>query len=217
MLICLEGIDGSGKATQAQLLVQALRQRYGHDRVMTLSFPRYGQSFFADEAAAYLNGDFGTLEQVHPHFSALLFAGDRFEAKPMIQRALEQGQWIVCDRYVASNTAHQGARLPAEQRPQFYAWNARLEYEVYGLPRADLTFFIDTPPQVAWKMVAQKAARDYTDKKRDIQEARADYLQQVYQVYQHLAQEEAWIRIPSLDAGQLRAPEAIAGDILGLI
>jgi len=217
MLICLEGIDGSGKATQSRLLLDALRQRLGEERLLTLSFPRYGQSFFAAEVAAYLNGERGTLEQVNPRFSAILFAGDRFEAKPMIMEALAQGKIIICDRYVSSNTAHQGARLPQAERAEFYRWNERLEYEVYGLPKPDLTFFIDTPPDIAWQMVAQKAARDYTDRKRDIQEAKADYLHEVYRVYQELAATHDWQVIECVREGVMRMPEDIGGEVLRMV
>lgn len=212
MLICLEGIDGSGKATQTRLLVQALQQKYGTESILTLSFPRYGKSFFADEAGAYLNGERGTLETVHPHFSAMLFAGDRFEAKPEIEAALAAGKIIVCDRYVASNTAHQGARLPKDQREAFYAWNDRLEHEVYGLPRPRISLFINTPPDIAWEMVEKKAARDYTERKRDIQEAKADYMKEVYSIYQELAQRQKWAVIECVEDGEMREPEAIFED-----
>lgn len=213
MLICLEGIDGSGKGTQAALLVERLRRKYGEDRVQMLSFPRYGQSFFANEVAAYLNGERGTLEQVDPRFAAMLFAGDRFEAKAALAAALEQNKIIICDRYVSSNTAHQGARLPLDQRDAFYQWNDTLEYEVYGLPRPDLTLLINTPPTVAWEMVAKKNQRDYTERKRDIQEAKADYLQEVYSVYCELAERGQWPVIECLEGKSIRSPENIGEDI----
>ena len=213
MLICIEGIDGSGKATQSQLLVQALRERYGDERVLTMSFPRYGQSFFAREVGAYLNGERGTLEQVHPRFSAILFAGDRFQAKPELEQALAADKIVICDRYVSSNTAHQGARLPVEQREEFYRWNDELEHQVFGLPRPDVNFFIDVPPHVAWELVAKKKARDYTDKQRDIQEAEAGYLQEVYRVYQDLAAAQEWTVMPCLDKDELKSPDRIFSEL----
>ncbi|MCG8466019.1 MAG: dTMP kinase [Xanthomonadales bacterium] len=213
MLICIEGIDGSGKATQSQLLVNALRDRYGDERVLTMSFPRYGQSFFAREVGAYLNGERGTLAQVHPRFSAILFAGDRFQAKPELEQALAGGKIVVCDRYVASNTAHQGARLPAAEREAFYHWNDELEHQVFGLPRPHVNFFIDVPPHVAWELVAKKKARDYTDKQRDIQEAEAGYLQEVYRVYQDLAASQRWTVLPCLQAGELKTPQQIFSEL----
>ncbi len=83
--------------------------------------------------AQFLNGEFGALEAVDPHFSALLYAGDRLEAKPRIEAALRAGKTLLADRYIGSNLAHQGARVPREKRGEFLAWLKQLEYEVYGL------------------------------------------------------------------------------------
>ena len=118
-LIVFEGIDGSGKRTQLELLTRALTDRgIPHERI---SFPRY-DGFFGSLVAKYLNGDFGGLDKVDAHLSALLYAGDRFEAKPRIESILASGKLLVADRYIASNLAHQGARAPREQREEFLAW-----------------------------------------------------------------------------------------------
>ena len=98
-LIAIEGIDGSGKRTQMDLLAAALRAR-GVEPVQ-VSFPRY-ESFFGKMVGRFLNGEFGQLEQVDPHFSALLYAGDRFEAKTLLESSLAAGQTILADRYIAS-------------------------------------------------------------------------------------------------------------------
>src|SRR6202045_2729008 len=102
-LIAIEGIDGSGKRTQVGLLEKALTAK-GH-AIYSTGFPQY-DSWFGKMVGQFLNGDFGALETVDPHFSALLYAGDRFEAKQELSSALDQGQLILADRYIASNLAH---------------------------------------------------------------------------------------------------------------
>ena len=108
--IAIEGIDGAGKRTQIDLLADWLSRRgipYAQ-----MSFPRY-ETFFGRLVAKFLNGDFGPLAQVDPRLSALLYAGDRLEAKGEIDDVLRrQRKTLVTDRYVASNLAHQTARVP---------------------------------------------------------------------------------------------------------
>src|ERR1700732_4651830 len=108
-LIALEGIDGSGKRTQLELLSRALDAR-GFATVR-ISFPRY-ESFFGKLVGRFLNGDFGSVNQVDPHLSAMLYAGDRFEAKDELESALAAGKIVLADRYIGSNLAHQSERVP---------------------------------------------------------------------------------------------------------
>src|SRR5256884_4041940 len=82
----------------------------------------------------FLNGELGPLESVDPHFTALLYAGDRYEAKPRLETALNNGQIVLADRYIASNLAHQTARVTPEKRAAFVEWIEHLEYRIYGLP-----------------------------------------------------------------------------------
>src|ERR1700693_5391726 len=124
-LIALEGIDGSGKLTQLDLLARELDAR--GLATFRISFPRY-ESFFGKLVGSYLNGDFGALDAVDPHFSALLYAGDRLEAKSEIEAALSSGKIVLADRYIGSNMAHQSERVPPEQRDEFIGWLKRLEY-----------------------------------------------------------------------------------------
>jgi dTMP kinase len=124
LLIAIEGIDGSGKHTQAQLLEHTLLSR-GH-KVLATGFPQY-ESWFGRMVGRFLDGDFGSLEAVDPHFSALLYAGDRFEAKARLESALNDGKIVLVDRYVSSNLAHQVARAAPEQRSEFLRWIEHLD------------------------------------------------------------------------------------------
>src|ERR1017187_9451626 len=109
-LIALEAIDGSGKRTQLDLLAHELDAR--GLATLRISFPRY-ESFFGKLVARYLNGEFGALEAVDPHLSALLYAGDRLEAKGELESALVAGKIVLADRYICSNLApHNEGRGP---------------------------------------------------------------------------------------------------------
>ena len=123
--IAIEGVDGAGKRTQTDLLSQALVAR--GIPLLRFSFPRY-ESSFGRLVARFLNGDFGPLEAVDPHLSALLYAGDRFEAKPELDAALGSGKNVLTDRYIASNLAHQTARVVPEERAVFVAWLRKLVF-----------------------------------------------------------------------------------------
>ncbi|HVB85930.1 MAG TPA: thymidylate kinase [Candidatus Dormibacteraeota bacterium] len=214
--IVIEGIDGSGKRTQLELLTRALSRR-GHD-LSQVSFPNYS-GFFGKLVARFLNGEFGSLESVDPHFSALLYAGDRLESKPALESALAAGKTLVSDRYIASNLAHQGSRVPPAKRDEFLTWLRHLEYEIYGLPAENLVIYLRVPVAQAHKLIASKNARDYTDKTHDIQEADLAHLEAASRVYDQLAQQANWVRIECLDAssGSLRSPEAIHGEVLSAV
>jgi dTMP kinase len=207
-LIALEGIDGSGKHTQLELLARALESR--GLPALRVSFPRY-ETFFGKLVGQYLNGDFGQLQTVDPHFSALLYAGNRYEAKSETESALSDGKIVLADRYIGSNLAHQAARVPLEQRDEFIAWLKHLEYGIYGLPVENLVIYLHVPTTEAHRLVGQKAARAYTTLKRDIQEADISHLEKTALIYDRLATGSTWVRIDCTDTGSgaLYSPEEI--------
>lgn len=211
MLIAIEGIDGAGKRTQASLLKERLER--GGWTAGVIAFPRYGRTVFARSVAEYLNGGFGPLHTVDPHLAALLYAGDRFESRDVLAALAAAHDVVILDRYVASNLAYQGARVAPAQRQQFVEWIARIEHEVYGLPKAGLTLFLDLPVEVAAGLVLTKGGREYTTRAADIHEQDLAYLSECRRVYQSLAEADhdgAWRTITCLsDAGTLLDPAAI--------
>jgi len=215
-LIAIEGIDGSGKNTQVRLLQYELSTR-GYS-VYSTGFPQY-ESWFGKMVGQFLNGDFGPLEKVDPHFSALLYAGDRFEAKSRMREALSRGSIVLADRYVASNLAHQTARVPAANRAEFLSWIEQLEYGIYDLPREDLVLYLRVPPQEAQSLVKKKPARSYTDSTHDILEASIRHLQDAADMYDLLSRQTPWATIQCYDAGRggMRMPEEISKDILSAV
>lgn len=215
-LIVIEGIDGSGKRTQLDALAHAFRGR--GVEFMQVSFPNY-DGFFGKLVARFLNGEFGSLSAVDPHFSALLYAGDRLESKPALEAALACGKIVISDRYIGSNLAHQGARVPGAKRDEFIAWLKQLEYEVYGLPAEDLVLYLRVPVAEAHRLAGERGARNYTRLRRDLQESDMAHLEAASAVYDALARQPHWVRIECLDpaSGALRTPEAIHAEILAAV
>jgi dTMP kinase len=215
-LVAIEGIDGSGKGTQAQRLIQRLKGQ--GRRAALLSFPRYDATFFGRAVGEYLNGAFGSLGQVHPFFASLLFAGDRFESRGVLAEALASDDVVVLDRYVASNIAHQAARLEGPARETLIESIERLEFGVYQMPRPDLVVLLDLSVATAQRLIATKPARVYTDRPADIQEADADYLARVRDLYLHLASAEAnWTVVSCERQGNVRSIDDIAEEIAHLV
>jgi dTMP kinase len=215
-LIAVEGIDGSGKRTQVELLTLTLKAR-GHS-VYSTGFPQY-DSWFGKMVGQFLNGDLGALESVDPHFTALLYAGDRFEAKPKLEAALNNGQIALVDRYIASNLAHQTARVPPAHRSEFLKWIEHLEYGIYGLPRESLILYLRVPPREAQRLVERKSARSYTSARKDLLEASLHHLEDAAQLYDSLSRNPPWATIQCFDAtlNAIREPEDIAMDVLAAV
>ncbi|HKT46065.1 MAG TPA: hypothetical protein VJP87_00950 [Candidatus Acidoferrales bacterium] len=215
-LIAIEGIDGSGKRTQVELLANALTAR-GYS-VFSTGFPKY-DSWFGKMVGRFLNGELGPLESVDPHFTALLYAGDRFEAKPKLEAAMNRGEIVLADRYIGSNLAHQVARAPADERADFRAWIEHLEYGIYGLPRESLILYLRVPPVNAQKLIRQKAERAYTSAKQDLQEASLRHLEEAAQMYDLLARNGPWVTIQCFDSARhsVRPPDDIAREVLSAV
>lgn len=213
-IIVIEGIDGSGKNTQARLLKQYLdedpvRAKTGRQTKL-MSFPQYDRTMFGAEVAAYLRGEFGGLDQVHPKLASLLYACDRLEMRSEIKKTLAEGHTIIMDRYVSSNMAHQAAKMDQDQWDDFIGWVDRLEYGLFDMPRPDHVIFLDVPPRLAAEQVMKKEARTYTDQKQDIHEANMDYMFKVYHAYYYLMLHHQWSWIGCDIRGDIRPMDEIA-------
>ena len=213
-LIAIEGIDGAGKGTQAGRLVNALRET--GLRVDSLQFPRYSATTFGTAIGDFLNGRFGSLNDVHPQLAAVLYAGDRFESRDLLLRMMEANDVVVLDRFVGSNLAHQSAKLDGAARTALIEWIEKVEFEVFKLPRPKLTILIDMSSQMSRELVSRKAARDYTDQEADLQESDLPYLERVRRCYLALAHSRLdWRTVHGLtDDGSLRTIDDVGSKIL---
>ena len=211
-LIAIEGIDGSGKGTQAQRLYEQFSA--SGKTAALMSFPRYTETLFGKAIGDFLNGRFGTLNEVSPFLASLLYAGDRFESRDFLLQTLNDNEVVILDRYTASNIAHQGSKFDGDERRELVDWIRRIEYEIYQLPRPDIVVLFDLPVLEAQKLIATKQARSYTDKAADLQEADTAYLAGVRNIYLELAEEESnWCKIDCWQSNAIRSIEEIGEEI----
>ncbi len=185
-LIVIDGIDGSGKGTQVQILSQRLLAE-GID-FKVVDFPRYGHKS-AGPVELYLNGLLGTKEEIGPKKGAVLYAVDRFCASVEIRNWLESGSVILSNRYTAANLGHQGAKIrDSYERLRFWEWNLDFEHNFLGIPRPTKNFILSVNPEIAVRLIEQKARRDYLGgKAKDIHEVDSEYLELSWLSYMELA------------------------------
>lgn len=219
-LVVLEGLDGAGKSTQVQLLQQLLRER-GFEYEY-LHFPRFDAPVYGELIARFLRGELGTVESVDPYLVALLYAGDRAEAAPMIRGWLDAGKFVILDRYVYSNVGFQCAKLSGEARDRLRDWILDLEFGHNRLPQPDLSLFLDVPFEFTRRRLTEARQgndRDYLKGAEDIHEADLSLQERVRQVYLDSARRDPGLQVVSCAdaAGNMDAPERIFSRIAGKI
>ena len=143
-LIVIEGTDGSGKSTQFRLLTERLSQE--GKKFQRLVFPQYAEPSSA-LIRMYLGGEFGTNpSDVNAYAASAFYAVDRYASyKKVWGKWYEEGGLVVSDRYTTSNAVHQASKEPEDQQGTFLNWLYEFEYGKLGLPRPDLTIYLDVP------------------------------------------------------------------------
>lgn len=216
-LVVIDGIDGSGKATQIKRLSRVLCQR--GIKFKTVDFPRYDVSFYGELIGRFLRGEFGDWSQVSPYLASVVYAADRTLAREQLYDWLRAGNLVIANRYVSAN-AHQAARLPAEAQEDFWRWVLEMEYRVNRIPREDLTIFIHVPADLAIKLTAKKSARGYLKSEtKDIPEKNTAHQKEAEKVFLQWAKEMPhWVKIEGVDKkNKLLSPVAVQRQILSLL
>lgn len=198
-LIVIDGGDGSGKATQTELL-SAYLKKHGM-KVKTMDFPRYYSSFHGRIVGRFLSGEFGELNAVSPYLAALAYALDRASAKEEMDQWLSHGGVILSNRYATSSMAHQAAKLPKEKRAAFIEWLDEMEYKVHRIPREDIVVYLYVPWKTGYELTLKKEARKYVGGKLDIAEADMEHRVKSEEMYLTLAKtRKNWVKIDCVDA-----------------
>lgn len=209
-LIVIEGLDGSGKSTQLELLPKSLSELGIECR--TVSFPNYDSDSSA-LVKMYLSGEFGSKpEDVNAYAASTFYAVDRFASyKTNWGEFYENGGTVVAGRYTTSNAVHQASKLDPQKWEEFLSWLYEFEYEKIGIPKPDMVIFLDMPTDVSQKLLSKRYSGD--NEKKDIHERDVDYLEHCRKAALFTAEFSGWQIVPCAENGEPRTIEAIAEDI----
>lgn len=176
----IEGVDGSGKGTQTKILVEKLKSE-GYN-ILEVDFPQYGNKSAA-LVEEYLNGKYGSADQVTPYQASIFYACDRFAASNEMKTHLKNGGIIIANRYVSSNQVHQAGKIQNEQKlDNFLNWLDNLEYEIFQIPKPTKVIFLNVPYKIGQELVKKKEKRNYIEqnKTRDIHEKDENHMRDSY-------------------------------------
>ena len=209
-LIVIEGTDGSGKSTQFKLLTQHLDNQ--GVEFQKLVFPQYSEPSSA-LIRMYLGGEFGSHpSDVNPYAASAFYAVDRYASyKKVWGDWYANGGLIVSDRYTTSNAVHQASKEPEETRADFLKWLYDFEYDKLGLPRPDLTIYLDVPTDFTEKMMRKREAD--TNTSADIHEQDMAYLATCRRMGKAAAEYYGWTVIECVRDGAMRSIEDIHEEI----
>ena len=209
-LIVIEGLDGSGKGTQAELLTERLRQQ--GEAVRKVSFPDYASDSSA-LVKMYLSGQFGTdPADVNAYAASAFYAVDRFASfKRDWGKFYADGGIIVADRYTTSNAVHQCSTLPREQWDGFLAWLFDFEYRLLGIPTPDAVIYLNVDPAVSQRLMTGRYRGD--ESKKDIHEGNLSYLQRSREAAAYCSRKLGWREIACCENGEMRSISAIGEEI----
>ena len=183
--VVIEGLDGSGKSTQIRLLKEYFeKEKINYEY---LHFPRTDAPVYGELIARFLRGEMGDISLVDPYLVALIYAGDRNDAKDLIYEWRKQGTFVLVDRYVISNIAFQCAKLGTQkEREVLKDWILNLEYNYYGLPVPDMNIFLDVPFSFTSSQLQnprEGSDRNYLKGAKDIHEEDLSFQAKVREVY----------------------------------
>jgi dTMP kinase len=211
--VVIEGLDGSGKSTQMVLLKDYLKRQ--GILFKYLHFPRLEEGIYGKLIARFLRGEMGTNEDVDPYLVALIFAGDRSDAAPVIRKWMKEGALVIVDRYVYSNIAFQCAKLESlTERDRLRDWILELEFGYNRLPRPDVNLFLHVPLEFIRSQLENPRDgedRSYLKGAKDIHESSLEFQEQVRLEYLRLREKVDDISLIdcSDEAGGMKAPDLI--------
>ncbi len=217
IIIVIEGIDSSGKATQVKMVYEELiNEKY---RAMRLEFPDY-KSDSSALIKMYLNGKFGKdPKSVNPYAASLFFAADRFASyKSDWEKFYIEGGILILDRYVSSNMIYQAAKIKSEKkRKEYLDWINDLEFKKLSLPKPDIVIFLNMPPGFCFKLNDKRLNKIDGSGKKDIHESDSCYLEKTYEVALNAAKKYKWAIVDCVENNSIKSINEINDEILRII
>lgn len=215
MLVVIEGVDGSGKQTQSQMLGDRLNEKF---EIRRLTFPNY-ESETSALVKMYLGGQFGIRpESVNAYASSSFYAVDRIGSfLKDWHEDYEKGKFILCDRYTTSNAVHQAGKLEGREKDLYLDWLFDYEYRLLGLPKPDLVFFLDVPPCVSRELMKNRNNKITGETEKDIHERSDDFMEKSYNNALYVAKKCGWYVVDCVKDGKLRSADDINDEIYGAV
>ena len=209
-IIVIEGLDGSGKATQTALLSQKLSDR--GIKVRRLEYPDY-DSPSSSLVKMYLGGEFGNKpEDVNAYAASAFYAVDRAAGFLGDWKAdYQSGTLFLCDRYCTSNIIYQMAKGSDAERDAFIEWQADFEYDKLGLPRPDAVIYLDVSPDVSQKLMEKRYGGDQS--KKDLHESNLSFLLSCRKSALYAAEKCGWKIIDCCENGDIKPIDKISDEI----
>lgn len=210
-LIVVEGLDGSGKATQTQKLYEYFIDL--NQQVLKITFPDY-DSPASSLVKMYLNGELGDKpSDVNAYAASSFYAVDRVASYlKSWKKDYESGKTILCDRYATSNIIYQMSKMPQNQWNSFMDWQYDFEYDKLGLPAPDRVIYLDVEPEVSQKLMLKRYNGD--ESKKDLHEKNVDFLLSCRKSALYAADKLNWKVISCCENGEMKTIENIFQEIL---
>lgn len=212
-LIVIDGLDGSGKTTQFDIIKNILSKKYN---VKPISFPDYSNSSSA-LVKMYLSGEISeNAADINAYAASSFYAVDRYANYKMVwEENYKNGDLIFASRYVSSNAIHQMVKLPECEWDGYLDWLSDYEYDKLGLPKPDLVIFLDVPIEISQKLMSGRYNGD--ESKKDIHEANVDYLHSCRKSALYAAEKLGWMVLDCCDKDGLLPIENVTNKLLNII
>jgi dTMP kinase len=213
-LIVIEGLDGSGKATQSLRLCDALNQM--GKEALKISFPNYNDPS-STLVKMYLAGEFGeNAGDVNAYAASTFYAVDRYASfKKYWQKDYQTDIIIIADRYVTSNAIHQLSKLHTDEWDNYLNWLLDFEYNKLELPKPDLVIYLDVPIECSKELISFRYEGDLS--KKDIHERDIAYLEKCYKAAIYSCNLFSWQRIDCMEEGKLKSIEQIGQEVFDIV
>ena len=209
-LITVDGLDGSGKQTQSEILLERLLKENIDAKMV--SFPDYDSNSSA-LVKMYLGGEFSHHpEAVNAYAASSFFAVDRFASFVKDWKSdYENGKVIIANRYTTANAIHQLSKIEDEsERKKFLDWLYDFEFKKLSIPSPDVTIFLEVPVEITLDLINKRS--EETGREIDIHENR-EHLTKAYSAALYSAKALNWKTIHCAHNGKMRSREDIAEEI----
>lgn len=213
-MIVIDGLDGSGKATQAELLKKRLTEK-GYD-IFSLDLPYYNDPS-STLVKMYLGGEMGDKPgDVNCYAASTFFAADRYASfKKHWEKEYNSDKIVVANRYTTSNACHQMTKLDEGQWDEYMQWLFDFEYNKLGIPAPDCVIFLEMPVEISQRLLSKRYCGD--ENKKDVHERDTTYLSDCYKAAVYAADKLGWETVHCSEDGEPRSLEEISDDVYRIV